>query len=61
MHRVSPKEMEETALRRRESIERNKAVSPATSPTDPLEPWSTRGIKDMNTILAWEENAPDSP
>ncbi|XP_043512681.1 transient receptor potential cation channel subfamily V member 4 [Frieseomelitta varia] len=60
-NRVSPKEMEETALRRRESIERNKAVSPATSPTDPLEPWSTRGIKDMNTILAWEENAPDSP
>ena len=32
------------------------------SPTgDPLEPWSTRGIKDMNAILAWRENGPDSP
>ncbi|XP_076481511.1 transient receptor potential cation channel subfamily V iav isoform X4 [Bombus vancouverensis nearcticus] len=60
-NRVSPKEIEEAGPRRRESIERNKAVSPATSPTDPLEPWSTRGIKDMNTILAWEENTPDSP
>ncbi|XP_017759650.1 PREDICTED: uncharacterized protein LOC108550418 [Eufriesea mexicana] len=60
-NRVSPKETEDTGPRRRESIERNKAVSPSTSPTDPLEPWSTRGIKDMNTILAWEENAPDSP
>ncbi|CAL7944538.1 unnamed protein product [Xylocopa violacea] len=60
-NRVSPKETEEARPRRRESIERNKAISPATSPTDPLEPWSTRGIKDMNTILAWEENAPDSP
>ncbi|XP_043583973.1 uncharacterized protein LOC122568367 isoform X3 [Bombus pyrosoma] len=60
-NRVSPKEIEEAGSRRRESIERNKAVSPATSPTDPLEPWSTRGIKDMNTILAWEENTPDSP
>ena len=61
MHGVSPKEIEKAGPRRRESIERNKAVSPATSPTDPLEPWSTRGIKDMNTILAWEETAPDSP
>ncbi|XP_076181975.1 transient receptor potential cation channel subfamily V iav isoform X4 [Ptiloglossa arizonensis] len=60
-NRVSPKEIEEPARRRRESIERNKAVSPPTSPTDPLEPWSTRDIKDMNTILAWEENVPDSP
>nr|XP_033323671.1 uncharacterized protein LOC117218984 isoform X3 [Megalopta genalis] len=60
-NRVSPKESEEPAQRRRESIERNKAVSPATSPTDPLEPWSTRDIKDMNTILAWEENLPESP
>ncbi|XP_018352954.1 PREDICTED: transient receptor potential cation channel subfamily V member 4 [Trachymyrmex septentrionalis] len=57
---VSPKEIEEPA-RRRESIERNKAASPPTSSSDPLEPWSTRGITDMNTILAWRENAPDSP
>ncbi|XP_026667863.1 uncharacterized protein LOC108623188 isoform X2 [Ceratina calcarata] len=57
-NRVSPKEMEEGSRRRTESIDRNKAISPTT---DPLEPWSTRGIKDMNTILAWEENAPDSP
>ncbi|XP_014479481.1 PREDICTED: uncharacterized protein LOC106746875 [Dinoponera quadriceps] len=61
-NRVSPKEIEEPA-RRKESIERNKAASssPPTSPSDPLEPWSTRGITDMNTILAWRENAPDSP
>ncbi|XP_011167034.1 uncharacterized protein LOC105200930 [Solenopsis invicta] len=60
-NRVSPKEIEEPA-RRRESIERNKAASsPPTSSSDPLEPWSTRGITDMNTILAWRENAPDSP
>ncbi|XP_011315537.1 uncharacterized protein iav [Fopius arisanus] len=31
------------------------------SPTDPLEPWSTRGISDMNTLLAWRENGLDSP
>ncbi|EFN84766.1 uncharacterized protein LOC105182976 [Harpegnathos saltator] len=61
-NRVSPKEIEEPARRREESIERNKAaLSPPASPSDPLEPWSTRGITDMNTILAWRENAPDSP
>lgn len=59
-NRISPKEIEEPAGRR-ESIERNKVVSPPTSSSDPLEPWSTRGITDMNTILAWRENAPDSP
>ncbi|XP_018406237.1 PREDICTED: transient receptor potential cation channel subfamily V member 4 [Cyphomyrmex costatus] len=59
-NRISPKEIEEPT-RRRESIERNKAASPPTSSSDPLEPWSTRGITDMNTILAWRENAPDSP
>ncbi|XP_012535675.1 uncharacterized protein LOC105836286 [Monomorium pharaonis] len=59
-NRVSPKEIEEPA-RRRESIERNKVASPPTSSSDPLEPWSTRGITDMNTILAWRESAPDSP
>lgn len=32
-----------------------------TTTADPLEPWSTRSIKDMNAILAWKENAPDSP
>lgn len=58
-NRVSPKEIEEP--RRRESIEQNKAASPPTSSSDPLEPWSTRGITDMNTILAWRDNAPDSP
>ncbi|XP_043278629.1 uncharacterized protein iav isoform X1 [Venturia canescens] len=32
------------------------------SPTsDPLEPWSTRDIKDMNAILPWRENGLDSP
>lgn len=63
MRRVSPKEEPRS---RRESIERNKvflettATATATA-TDPLEPWSTRGIKDMNAILAWKENTPDSP
>ncbi|XP_020287782.1 uncharacterized protein LOC109856664 [Pseudomyrmex gracilis] len=61
-NRVSPKEMDEPQARRRESIERSRATcSPPTSPSDPLEPWSTRGITDMNTLLAWQENAPDSP
>ncbi|KAL6435817.1 hypothetical protein ACFW04_005589 [Cataglyphis niger] len=59
-NRVSPKEIEEP-MRRKESIELNKAASPPTSSSDPLEPWSTRGITDMNTILAWRDNAPDSP
>ncbi|XP_029669571.1 uncharacterized protein LOC115239269 [Formica exsecta] len=59
-NRVSPKEIEES-MRRKESIELNKAASPPTSSSDPLEPWSTRGITDMNTILAWRDNAPDSP
>ncbi|XP_063982771.1 uncharacterized protein Iav isoform X1 [Diachasmimorpha longicaudata] len=39
---------------------KNGTVTP-TSPTDPLEPWSTRGISDMNTLLAWRENGLDSP
>ncbi|XP_072745359.1 uncharacterized protein Iav [Anoplolepis gracilipes] len=59
-NRVSPKEIEEP-MKRRESIEQNKMASPPTSSSDPLEPWSTRGITDMNTILAWRDNAPDSP
>ncbi|XP_029163221.1 uncharacterized protein LOC114934682 [Nylanderia fulva] len=59
-NRVSPKEIEEST-KMSESIEQSKAASPPTSSSDPLEPWSTRGITDMNTILAWRENAPDSP
>ncbi|XP_046831751.1 uncharacterized protein LOC124429910 [Vespa crabro] len=60
-NRVSPKE---EPARERESIERNKVpleTTTTTTTTDPLEPWSTRGIKDMNAILAWKENTPDSP
>nr|XP_050863720.1 uncharacterized protein LOC127070009 [Vespula vulgaris] len=61
-NRVSPKE---EPASRRESIERNKVpletTTTTTTTTDPLEPWSTRGIKDMNAILAWKENTPDSP
>lgn len=42
--------------------ENNDGEERTASPTsDPLEPWSTRGIKDMNAILAWRENGPDSP
>ncbi|XP_015601272.1 transient receptor potential cation channel subfamily V member 4 isoform X2 [Cephus cinctus] len=59
-NRVSPKEMFDSS-KRRESDYGKKVASPPNSPTDPLEPWSTRGIKDMNTILAWKENGPDSP
>ncbi|XP_046670351.1 uncharacterized protein LOC124360628 isoform X2 [Homalodisca vitripennis] len=38
------------------------AVSPPPpqSPPDPLEPWSTRGITNMNTILAWPQSDHDS-
>ena len=44
-----------------DSKEKNKEEHLSSSQTDPLEPWSTRGIKDMNTILAWKESTPDSP
>ena len=54
--RISPKEMNQP-----DTKEKNKEESPPTSPTDPLEPWSTRSITDMNTILAWKETTPDSP
>ncbi|XP_014604264.1 PREDICTED: uncharacterized protein LOC106786899 [Polistes canadensis] len=68
-NRVSPKE---EPIGKRESIERNKIPFETTTTTttttmetetttDPLEPWSTRGIKDMNAILAWKENTLDSP
>ncbi|KAI4481857.1 hypothetical protein M0804_009378 [Polistes exclamans] len=68
-NRVSPKE---EPIGKRESIERNKILFETTTTTttttmetetttDPLEPWSTRGIKDMNAILAWKENTLDSP
>ena len=54
--RISPKEMNQP-----DSKEKNKEEHLSSSQTDPLEPWSTRGIKDMNTILAWKESTPDSP
>lgn len=41
--------------------EEEKAEGNASPSSDPLEPWSTRDIKDMNAILAWRENGPDSP
>lgn len=31
-----------------------------TEPPDPLEPWSTQGIKNMNVILAWKESDQES-
>ncbi|XP_054273420.1 transient receptor potential cation channel subfamily V member 6 [Macrosteles quadrilineatus] len=33
---------------------------PPQSPPDPLEPWSTRGITNMNTILAWPQTEEDN-
>ncbi|RZF37453.1 hypothetical protein LSTR_LSTR011367 [Laodelphax striatellus] len=30
------------------------------SPPDPLEPWSTRGIANMNALLAWDQSDHDS-
>ncbi|XP_015185813.1 PREDICTED: uncharacterized protein LOC107071371 [Polistes dominula] len=66
-NRVAPKD---EPIDKRESIERNKipfeTITTTTTmeietTTDPLEPWSTRGIKDMNAILAWKENTLDSP
>lgn len=33
--------------------------SPSDSP-DPLEPWSTKKIANMNKILAWENDQADS-
>lgn len=30
------------------------------SPPDPLEPWSTRNIANMNAILAWDQSDHDS-
>ncbi|XP_053594306.1 uncharacterized protein LOC103575567 [Microplitis demolitor] len=55
-NRVSPKEVNTKA-----SNESQESISTPTSPTDPLEPWSTRGITDMNTILAWREAGMESP
>ena len=56
--RVSPQETSEAP--KTEAPSHGKG-SPPPSATDPLEPWSTRGIKDMNAILAWKEPRPDSP
>ena len=54
--RVSPKGTNENqVLTKTESTEQEK------DSTDPLEPWSTRDIKDMNSILAWQDRTPDSP
>ncbi|XP_031780916.1 uncharacterized protein LOC100118680 [Nasonia vitripennis] len=60
-NRVSPKETNE--ITEKTSSECNKPVPPGSPPpsADPLEPWSTRDIKDMNAILAWKEPGPDSP
>lgn len=30
------------------------------SPPDPLEPWSVKGIANMNKILAWENEQDES-
>lgn len=49
--RVSPKEIGDKVPPGSEEAENIAA--------DPLEPWSTSDIKDMNAILAWKEPGPD--
>lgn len=56
-NRISPKETSQSESK----VKTKEEESVPSSPTDPLEPWSTRGITDMNTILAWKETTPDSP
>ncbi|XP_043462244.1 uncharacterized protein LOC122498536 isoform X3 [Leptopilina heterotoma] len=56
-NRISPKETSQSESK----VKMKEEESVPSSPTDPLEPWSTRGITDMNTILAWKETTPDSP
>ncbi|XP_012266569.2 uncharacterized protein LOC105692131 isoform X2 [Athalia rosae] len=60
-NRVAPKEVDRSVKRREKSAGPEPATASPESTPDPLEPWSTRGITDMNTILAWKENAPESP
>ncbi|XP_044006234.1 uncharacterized protein LOC122851212 [Aphidius gifuensis] len=64
-NRVRPKEIDCDDDRREEKIIDDKKkleinTSPS-SPTDPLEPWSTRGISNMNKLLSWQENVHESP
>ncbi len=33
----------------------------STDSPDPLEPWSIRGITNMNAILAWDQSDQESP
>ncbi|XP_014204015.1 uncharacterized protein LOC106636208 [Copidosoma floridanum] len=73
-NRVSPKETSEIPSgKAKPSVSAGSATtasdgnkgslaSGSSGTADPLEPWSTRGIKDMNAILAWNERPdPDVP
>lgn len=62
--RIYPKEQEKEttgaeAKVHGETISSSQATS--VDDADPLEPWSMRDIKDMNTILDWKEPRPGSP
>ena len=62
--RIYPKEQEKDlvaveAKLHGETISSSQATS--VDDADPLEPWSMRDIKDMNTILDWKEPRPGSP
>ncbi|XP_011501186.1 PREDICTED: uncharacterized protein LOC105364854 [Ceratosolen solmsi marchali] len=62
-NRISPKEIHDVLLNVK-SMEKNKTVSLGSTihaNDDPLEPWSTCNIKDMNAILAWKDPDPHSP
>lgn len=54
-NRIMPKEVN-GKVNEQTQMKNNEIISSPPSPTDPLEPWSTRDISDMNTILAWREN-----
>lgn len=52
-NRVAP--MEVTMPRRGQSASTGVPQQPApASPPDPLDPWSTKDIANMNTLLAWD-------
>lgn len=55
-NRVAP--MEVSMPRRGQSASTGipQAQQPPTSPPDPLDPWSTKDIANMNTLLAWDDN-----
>ncbi|KAJ8672700.1 hypothetical protein QAD02_003960 [Eretmocerus hayati] len=67
-NRVSPKDTSNEYIQgwkdkpvEQKSSEADQAPEAGGDEDDPLEPWSTRSIKDMKEILPWKEPNPDSP